>query len=51
MGSRARFAELLDNLWFWGAVAFAIMFAYGVWVLIEVIAMHGMAGVVPRGWG
>ncbi len=41
-------STLLDNLWFWGAIAIGIMFAYGVWALIEVVSMHGMpVGPIP----
>ncbi|MEM1610767.1 MAG: hypothetical protein QXQ57_03870 [Sulfolobales archaeon] len=45
------FAELLDNLWFWGALALAILVIYGVWALLEATGMHGMPGIIPRGWG
>jgi len=41
---------ILDNLWFWAIVAFGIMAAYGIWVLVETINMHAAHHIPPKGW-
>jgi hypothetical protein len=34
--------SLLDNLWLWATLALAIMATYGLWVLLEIMNMHGI---------
>jgi hypothetical protein len=39
--------SLLDNLWLWALLAFGIMATYGLWVLFEIMGMHG-SPVIPH---
>ncbi len=41
-------AYLLDNLWLWALLAFAIALAYGAWAMIEGGSMHVPPGITPK---
>jgi len=34
---------LLDNLWFWASLSITVLLVYSIWVLFEVLGMHGIS--------